>query len=140
MMMRRALVLSAWLISAWITPTIAQQAPADCSAIVGTADCTAIVGAASPAPPTSGAAAAPAPAPAAPPYTATFMTSQYGQAGQQQLPGGYSNGLIPYNPATGALDPAFVSALGFGNTPMTVQQFQQYWNSPSAAFGNFGAD
>jgi hypothetical protein len=74
------------------------------------------------------------------PYTATFMASQYGQAGQQQLPGGYSNGLIPYNPATGALDPAFVSALGFGNTPMTMQQFQQYWNSPSTAFGNFGSD
>jgi hypothetical protein len=56
------------------------------------------------------------------------------------LPGGYSNGLIPYNPATGALDPAFVAALGSGNTPMTVQQFQQYWNSASTAFGNFGSD
>jgi hypothetical protein len=89
-------------------------------------------------------AAAPAPVPAtaapAPPYTATFVASRYrgGNAAGGTLPSGYTNGLIPYNPSTGMLDHAFVFALGFGNTPMTVQQFQQYWNRPSTSNGNFG--
>jgi hypothetical protein len=84
----------------------------------------------------------PAPAPAAPenPYTATFVANRFrgGNAAGGTLPSGYTNGLIHYDPTTGALDPAFVSALGFGTTPMTVQQFQQYWNSPSTSNGNFG--
>jgi hypothetical protein len=111
----------------------AQVAPTDeCSVILGPDGCSVIVGTSTPAAP------APAP-PAAPPFTATLMASRFGQGGQAILPSAYSNGLIPFNPATGVLDPAFVSALGFGNTPLTVQQFQQYWSSPSSN-GNFGSD
>jgi hypothetical protein len=117
----------------------AQGAPTDeCSVILGPDGCSVIVGPSTPAAP-GPAAGTPAP-PAAPPYTATLMASLYGQGGQAILPSAYSNGLIPFNPATGALDPAFVSAFGFGNTPLTVQQFQQYWSTPSTSNGSFGTD
>jgi hypothetical protein len=117
----------------------AQVASAEeCSVILGPDGCSVIVSPstpAAPAPPTG--ALAP---PAAPPFTATLMASRFGQGGQAILPSAYSNGLIPFDPATGALDPAFVSAFGFGNTPLTVQQFMQYWSSPSTSNGNFGTD
>jgi hypothetical protein len=123
MMMRRAFVLSAWLVAAWVTPAIAERstmAQQNAKPMGGQT----VMTPGTPSPPP----ATPAPAPTNP-YSATYVASQYGQGGQQVLPSGYSNGLIPYDPSTGALDPAFVAALGFGNTPMTVQQFQQYWNS-----------
>jgi hypothetical protein len=79
--------------------------------------------------------------PAAPPYTATFTTTPYGQANQAQLPSAYSNGVIPYDPTTFNLDPAVVSALGLDpKVPMTVQQFLQYWSSPNPSNGNYGTD
>jgi hypothetical protein len=142
MTMRRALVLSAWLMPTWITPAIAQStgegAPADCSAILGPADCSALVDPPSPVRPTTGAPAALAP-PAAPPYTATSTAPLYGQANQAELPSAYSNGLVPYDPTTGVLDPAFVSALGLDpKVPITVQRFQQYWSSPNPSNGNHG--
>jgi hypothetical protein len=115
----------------------AQGAPADCSAILGPAECAALGGATSALVAPTGAAPV---TPAAPPYTATFTTTLHGQANEAVLPSAYSNGVIPYDPTTGNLDPAVVSALGLDpKVPMTVQQFLQYWSSPSPANGNYGA-
>jgi len=127
-MMRRAFVLSAWLIAAWVAPAIAEQSTiAQQNAKTMGGQTVMTPGTPSPPPAT--------PAPTNP-YSAIYVASRYGQAGQLALPSGYSNGLIPYNPSTGVLDPAFVAALGFGDMPMTVQQFQQYWNAAPPGAGS----
>jgi len=114
----------------------AQGEPADCLAIFGPTECAALGGAASVLVAPTGAAPL---TPAAPPYTATFTTTLYGRADQATLPNAYSNGVIPYDPTTLNLDPAFVSAIGFDpKVPMTVQQFLQYWSSPDPSNGNYG--
>jgi hypothetical protein len=115
----------------------AQGEPADCLAIFGPTECAALGGATSALVAPTGAAPL---TPAAPPYTATFTTTLYGQANQAALPSAYSNGVVPYDPTTGNLDPAFVSALGLDpKVPMTVQQFLQYWSSPNPSNGNYGS-
>jgi hypothetical protein len=116
----------------------AQGVPADCAAILGAAECAALGSATSVLVAPTGAAPR---TPAAPPYTATFTTTPYGQANQAQLPSAYSNGVIPYDPTTLNLDPAFVSALGLDpKVPVTVQQFLQYWSSPNPSNGNYATD
>ncbi len=114
----------------------AQGEPAECLAIFGPTECAALGSATS----ALGAPSAAAPlTPAAPPYTATFTATLYGQANTAILPSAYSNGVIPYDPTTGNLDPAFVSAIGLDpRVPMTVQQFLQYWSSPNPSSGNYG--
>jgi hypothetical protein len=129
-MKRRAFVLSVWLIAAWVTPAIAEQS-AIAQQNAKTMGGQTVMTPGTPSPPP--AASAPAPTN---PYSAVYVASKYGQGGRQVLPSGYSNGLIPYNPSTGVLDPAFVAALGFGDMPMTVQQFQQYWNSAPPGAGS----
>ena len=108
MIMRRALVLAAWLIPAWITPTIAQQSTLS-----------------APAPP-SGLPGTPAPAPVAPSIVWTYGPNPNGQGGQI---------AIPTNPTTGVIDGTWGAANlgGYYHPGMTLQNYQNIYNQLKGA-------